>query len=122
MHDVAVLHHIVLSFHTHLAGFANGSFRTILYIVLILNDFRTNEALLEVCVDDAGTLRSLPTSAESPGFHFHFASCNKGLQGEQVVDGFDEAIATALRKTEVFQEHLFFLVSLEFCNVRFRLC
>ena len=99
MHDVSVLHHVVLTFHTHLAGFADGGFRTVLDVVLILDDLRADEALLEVRVDDAGTLWCLPSAAERPGLHFHLARRDEGLQREQVVDGLDEAIATALRET-----------------------
>ena len=60
MHDVAVLHHIVLAFDAHLTSLANGSFGAILDVVVVLDDLGTNETFLEVGVDDTSTLRSLP--------------------------------------------------------------
>ena len=60
MHDVAILHHIVLALDTHLACLANSSLRTILDIVVIFDNLSTDEALFEVGVDNTSTLRSLP--------------------------------------------------------------
>ena len=55
VHDVAVLHHVVLAFDAELAGLTYGSFGTILDVVVVLDDLGADEALLEIGVDDAGT-------------------------------------------------------------------
>ena len=60
VHDVPVLHHVVLAFHRQFAGLTHGGLTTIFYIVVVLDDLGADEAFLEVGVDDAGTLRGLP--------------------------------------------------------------
>ena len=80
VHDVAVLNDVCLTLDAHLASLADGGFRAILDIIVVLDDLGADEALLEVTVDDAGTLWSLHTLAISPGLHFHWAGSNVGLQ------------------------------------------
>lgn len=94
MHDVAVLHHIVFSFHSHLAGFAYGGFRAVTDVIIVFDDFRADKAFFKVRVDDAGTLRGFPSLAEGPGFHFHLSGRDERLQVQQMVDGFDEPVAS----------------------------
>ena len=124
MHDVPVLHHVVLTLHGQFTRFAYGGFATIFYIVVVLDDFRTDETFLEVRMDDAGALRSLPALAVGPCLDFHLSGGDECLQVQELVDGFDEAVASAFLQAKVFQEHqehLFFLVSFQFGNVGFRL-
>ena len=80
MHDVAILHDIILTFDAHLASFLDSSFAAILDVVVVLDDLGADEALLEVAVDNAGTLWSLHTLAISPCLHFHRTSSNVGLE------------------------------------------
>ena len=56
MHDVAVLHHVLLTLNPDLALVAAGLFGTQRHIVVVLDDFGTDEAPLEIGVDDAGGL------------------------------------------------------------------
>ena len=70
VHNITVLHHIVLALDAHLAGFANGSLRAILDIVVVLDDLGADEALLEIGVDDTGALRRLPAFMVSPCLYF----------------------------------------------------
>ena len=116
-HDVAVLHHVVLAFDAELAGLAHGGFGAVLDVVVVLDDLGADEALLEVGVDDAGTLRSLPAFVVGPGLDFHLAGGDERLEVEQAVDGLDEAVAAAVPQAEVFEEHLLLLVGFQFGDV-----
>ena len=53
MHDVTVLHNIILTLDTHLSSLADSGLRAILDIVVVLDDLGADKALLEVGVDDA---------------------------------------------------------------------
>ena len=101
MHDVSVLYHIVFAFDPHFACLAYSSFGAVADVVVILDYLGTDEALLEIRVDDTCTLRCLPSASEGPGLHLHLAGRDERLQGEQVVDGLDEAVAAALREPHV---------------------
>jgi len=61
VHDVAVLNDIILTLDGELACLADSSLRSVLDVVVILDYLGADESLLEVGVDDAGTLRSLPS-------------------------------------------------------------
>ena len=58
MHDVTILYDVLLALDAELTSLAYCSLRAILDIVIILDDLCTDESLLEVGMDDAGTLRS----------------------------------------------------------------
>ena len=62
MHDVAVLNDIILTLDGELACLTDSSLRTVLDVVVILDYLGADESLLEVGVDDAGALGSLPSS------------------------------------------------------------
>ena len=80
IHDVAVLHNILLTFDMELASFAHTCFRTVADVVVVLNDFSTNKAALEIGMYNTSALRSFPTLVESPGFHFHLACGDERFQ------------------------------------------
>ena len=67
VHDVAVLYYVVLAFDAEFAGLAHALLAAERYIVVIFNYLGTDKALLEVGVDDAGTLWRLGAAAECPG-------------------------------------------------------
>ena len=117
MHDVAVLHYIILALDRELASLAHSSLRTVLHVVVVLDYLGADEALLEVGVDDAGTLRSLPALVVCPRLHLHLAGGDECLQVEQVVSLLDETVHAALLKAQLLKEHLLVLVSLERCDV-----
>ena len=56
----------------------------------------TDEAFLEVGVDDTGTLGGFPAFVVGPGLDFHLACGDEGFQIEQGVGLLDEAVDTAL--------------------------
>ena len=121
MHDVAILHHIVLALDTHLACLANSSLRTILDIVVIFDNLSTDEALFEVGVDNTSTLRSLPAFLIRPGLHLHLTSSDESLEVQQGISLLDEAVHTTLLQSQFFEEHQLVLVAVEFSNILFRL-
>ena len=57
MHNVAVLNDIFFALDANLSGFAALAFAAKCNIVVILDNLGADEALLEVGMDDAGTLR-----------------------------------------------------------------
>ena len=63
MHDVAILHHIIFSFHIHFASVLAGSFRSQRNIILKLNYFSADESFLEISMNNASALRSILQSA-----------------------------------------------------------
>ena len=111
MHDVAILHDVVLALDTHLASFTDCGLRTVAYIVIVLDDLCADETLLKVGVDDTSALRSFPTATEGPSLHLHLAGGDEGLQTQQRVDGIDEAVTAALAEPHILQEHLLLLVA-----------
>ena len=59
MHYIAILHHIFLTLDTELAGLAHAGLASEGHIVVILDYLGTDKSLLEVGMDDTGTLWSL---------------------------------------------------------------
>ena len=66
MHDVAVLDDIFLTFGGELSGGSDGTFAAKCDEIIVLDDFRPDEALLEVRVDDSGGFRCLVTLVDCP--------------------------------------------------------
>ena len=54
VHNVPILHHVFLAFHTQLSGFAHGGFAAVLDIILILDDLCPDESLFKIRMDNAG--------------------------------------------------------------------
>ena len=96
MHDVAILHDVVLALDGQFAGLADGGLGAVLQVVVVLDDLSAYKTLLEVGVDDAGTLRSLPALLVSPGLHLHFAGGDERLEIQQGVGFLDEPVDAAL--------------------------
>ncbi len=63
MHDVAVLHDVVLAFEPHLAGVARAGLAAAGDVIVVGDGLGADEALLEIGVDDAGRLRRLGAAA-----------------------------------------------------------
>ena len=60
VHDVAVLHDVLLALDADLAHVAARLFGAQRHVVVVLDDLGADEAAFEVGVDYTGTLRSLP--------------------------------------------------------------
>ena len=110
MHNISVLYHIVLTLDTHLSGLTDGCFRTVLDIVVVLDDFRTDESFLEISMDDTSTMRSLPAYMIGPCLYHHLTSGDEGLQIQQRIGFLNQAVYTTLFQTQLVQEHLFVFV------------
>ena len=79
MHDVAVLNDIVFTLDTHLACLTDSGLGAVLDIVGVFDDLGTDEAFLEVGMDDTRTLLSLPAFLVRPCLHLHFSGSDEGL-------------------------------------------
>ena len=51
VHDITILYHVVLALYGQLSGLADSGLRTVLQIVLILDDLCTDESLLNIFYD-----------------------------------------------------------------------
>ena len=72
---------------------------------------RTDESLLEIGVDDTGTLRCLHPFFEGPGTAFILTGRQEGTQVQDVIGTLDDLIQTAFRNAQLCQKlALFFLV------------
>ena len=117
MHNVAVLHHIVLPLYGYLARFAAFGFGSQGHVVVVLDHLGTYETPLKVGVYDACRLGSFHAFLESPRAALLGARSQEGLQIQQTVGGLDEAAHAALLEAQVFKEHLLLFVALEFRNI-----
>ena len=117
VHDVAVLNDVVLALDGQLASLADSGLRAVLQVVVVLDDFGADKALLEVCVDDAGTLGSLPALLIGPRLYLHLASRDESLEVQQGVGLLDEAVHAALLQALLLEEHLLVLIAFQFSNI-----
>ena len=85
VHYIAVLYHVVLAFDTKFAGFAHALLTIERYIVIILDDFRTDKAFFKVGVNNSCTLWCLGATAECPRTHFVCAGSKECLKVKQCV-------------------------------------
>ena len=69
MHHIAVLDDVILAFDTQLAGILGTVFTTVFNEIIIVYGFGTNEAALEISVDDAGGLRCGSPDLHGPRAH-----------------------------------------------------
>ena len=117
MHDVAILHDILLAFHREFSCLAHSSLGAIFDVVVVLDDLGTDEALLEVCVDDPGTLRSLPALVIGPRLHLHLACRDEGFEIKQCISRLDEACHARFLKADLGEEHLTVLIGVQLRDV-----
>ena len=117
MHDVAVLHDIILALDSEFAGGAAGKLGLERDEVIVLYDLGADETLLEVGVDDSGGLRGLVALVDGLGADLIGAGGEECMEVEQRVGGLDEPHHARLLKSELFKEHLPFLVGLKLGDV-----
>ena len=117
MHDVAVLHNIVFALDAQLAGFAHCSLRAVFDVVVILYHLGADKALLEVGVDYAGTLRSLPALVICPCLNLHLACGDECLEVKQGIGFLYQTVYAALFEAKLVEEHLLVFVCLKACYV-----
>ena len=84
MHDVAVLHDIILAFGPHLARVLGGLFAAQCDEIIIGDGLGADEAALEIGVDDARRLRRLGAAMHGPGPRFLGADGEEGDEIEQL--------------------------------------
>ena len=69
MHDVPVLHYIILAFDSQFSGFTAGSLRTVADVVLELDHFCTNKTMLEIRMNKPCSLRGFCSFYIGPGLN-----------------------------------------------------
>ena len=117
MHYVAVLDDVLLALDAHLAGGADSGFSLIIDEVVVLDDLGTDEALLEIGVDDAGGAGGLVSLMDSPGAALVGAGGEEGLETEQMVCALYETDHTGLFETHLLKEHLTVVIVLHLGNL-----
>ena len=85
VHDVAVLHHVLLAFLAELAGITAALLAAQRDVILERRRLGLDEAALEVGVDDAGGLRRLRADGDGPGLRLLLARREVRLQTQQMV-------------------------------------
>src|SRR5947209_3202985 len=106
VHNVAVLHDVLLSFHSEDALPAGSCLRAVREQIVPADHLRLDESALEVRVDDAGRLRRSGAFADHPGAAFVLPRGEVALQAEEVETGPDELVETRLGEAEVGEELL----------------
>src|SRR6187402_2170902 len=101
---VAFLHQVFLAFQPQAAGFLGALLALELDEVVEGDRFGTDEAALEVGVDDGGGLRRGGARADLPGAHFLLTRGEVGLQAEQAVAGTNDAVEARLVEAEILEE------------------
>ena len=96
MHDVSVLHDIVLTLDGYLACLSAFCLRAKGDVVVVFDDFGTYKATLEVRVDNARCLRCFHSFLECPCTALLGTCGEEGLEAEQAICGLDEAVDAAL--------------------------
>src|SRR5690606_9216819 len=101
MQDIAFLDDVILAFQAQPTRFLGTRLATILDEVVIGDGFSTNEATLEVGVDDRSRLRRGCADTDLPGTDFLHPGGEIGLQAEQLVTGADHAVQARLVESHV---------------------
>ena len=105
MHNVAVLHHIILTFDAQLTSSLGASLTAKLDVVIVGNRLGTDEAALKVGVNDASCLGGGVADVDGPGLDLHLARREVGLQAQQVVGSLGQTAETRLFQAKVSQVH-----------------
>ena len=104
MHDVPVLHHIVLAFKPHLAGVLGALLALRDDEIVIGDGFGPDEALLEIGMDDAGGLRRGGARWDRPGTRLLRPDGEEGDQAEQLIASANEPVETGFVEAEGFKK------------------
>src|SRR5690606_10991587 len=73
MHDIAILHDIFLTFHTHFTGFFHFRLGTVLDKIVIFYYLGTDKSFFKIGMNNARSLRCRPALANSPGANFFYS-------------------------------------------------
>ena len=102
MHDVAILHHIILSFNIQLTSLTYSCFAAIFDIVVILDDFSTDKTFLKVSMNYTSTLWSLLTFVIGPGSLLCFAGSDEGFQVQELEGTLDKSVHARFFQAKFF--------------------
>ncbi len=104
--DIAILHHIILSFQPHQTLFLGGIHGAAGLQILKGHDLGADKAALKIAVDLAGGLGSLHAPGDGPGAHLILTAGEGGDIAQQVIAGLNEAIQAPLGEPQLRHEHL----------------
>src|SRR5262245_17135044 len=99
--DVAVRHHVVLSFELQLPGLARRMLRPVPFELIKRRHLRANEAALEIRMDSARSLSCSSTSTDGPRANLVLANREKRDEIEQTVRCPDESRQGRLAEAEI---------------------
>ena len=122
VHNITILHNILLTLDANLTHISTSTLRAKLYIVGILDNLSTDKATLEVGVDDTSGLRGLHTTAEGPSSALISTCGEECLQIEKTVCGLDKTAHARLLQAHILQEHLSLLVAIQLSDIGLGRC
>jgi len=121
MHDVPILHHILLAFHPELSCFLDFLLGLVQKEVLTVVHLRLDEAFLKVRVDDSGSLGCLVPCAERPR-PVLIGTCGKeGAHPKRMIGTADELVQARLLQSYRLQELTLLLLGLQHSDFRLNL-
>ena len=101
LHNVAVAHDVFFAFDAQLARLTSLGFGAESGEVIKMHDLSSDEAALEVAMNDARSLWSFHAFGDGPGTGFFFARGQVSLKAEQGIHALDEQIHAAIVHTEI---------------------
>ena len=109
LNDISVFDFVFLALDTVFAGVAGGGFGAEGGEVVVVDHFGSDEAALEVGVDDAGGSGGFVAGADGPGACFLLAGGEIGAEAEEVIDAFDQSGDPGVGDVHVGEKFLCFL-------------
>ena len=103
MQAIAVLHHVFLAFEPELAGLARAGLAVVRDVIGVGDRLGANEALFEICVNDACGLRRLRALFDGPRAGLFGADGEIRHQMQQRVTRADDAVEAGLFKANSFE-------------------
>lgn len=70
VHDITIMDDIFFAFHRHLARFLHSMFRPEFQVIVVFDDFGTDEAAFKIGMNNAGCLGCFGALTDGPGSYF----------------------------------------------------
>ena len=121
MHDVTVLHHVLLAFHPEFSCFLYLLFGLVQKKVFTIEHLCLDEALFEVRMDDTGGLGGLVACMECPRTVFIRAGSKEGTHSQRMVGTADELVQPGFLQPHRLKELALLFLGLQHGNLRFNL-
>src|SRR5262249_42322766 len=99
MDDITIPNRILFAFQSQLAGLAAGGVAAVTDEIVVVHDFGTDEATLDVAMDLAGRFHRRRPALDRPRPHLVFTTGQETDLVEQPVGAADEALARRFFQT-----------------------